>query len=136
MVTPLRVLLFGGNGQLLKALIALIKSAPDMDVLGQPASNEDALVQTETGRPDVVLLAAQATAMDLALVRRLVNLPRPPFILVLVNEPEDLEMQAAIAAGVGGYLPVGTLPDGILDALRLAYHGRSLPGLVSALPDP
>lgn len=122
MVTPLRVQLVGEDGRLLKALKALLRSAPDMDVLGESAAAEDTLTLAQAEQPDVVLLAMPSTAECLALVRRLVNLSRPPHILVLAKELDETEMSALIDAGVGGYLPVGIAPADILSALVNLYQ--------------
>jgi len=119
MVTPLRVLLVGESSQLLIALKALIKTAPDLAVLGDPVAAEEALAQAQFGQSDIVLLAMPPNAICLALARELVRLPRPPHILVLAGELDESQMSALIDAGVGGYLLVGTAPTDILSALRV-----------------
>ncbi len=117
MVTPLRVLLVGDSSQLLIALKALIKTAPDLDVLGDPVAAEKALAQARSGWPDTVLLAMPPNAACLALARELARLPRPPHILVLAGELDETQMSALTAAGVGGYLLLGTAPADILSIL-------------------
>lgn len=125
MVTPRRVLLVGDSSQLLIALKALIRTAPDLDVLGDPVAAEQALARAQVGQPDVVLLAMPLDAVCLALVRELAGLPRPPHLLVLTNELDEIEMSALVDAGVASYLPLGTAPADVLSSLLTSPPTKS-----------
>jgi DNA-binding NarL/FixJ family response regulator len=128
MVKPIQILLVGGDTLLRKALTALIRSTPDMVVVGQTAAAHQALADEHLTRVDVVVLLCQSAAEALVLASSLLAQPRPPRVLVISHELDGGELAAAVDAGRLAYLPLGTPPAEILQKVRAVHRGQSLPG--------
>jgi DNA-binding NarL/FixJ family response regulator len=130
------------------AFSMLLRSAPDMAVVGEAANGAEAVRLARTCRADVVVMdirmpdmdgiAATATIAadeDLAGVR----------VLILTTFESDENVVAALRAGASGFLVKDTKPGNLLAAIRTVASGEALlsPGATQALiarvlrqPDP
>lgn len=109
--------------------VALIGSAPDLEVVGEAIDGADAVRQVRALRPDLVLMdirmpgtdGLRATELitgdpDLAAVR----------VLVLTTFETDDYVVAALRAGASGFLGKGSEPEVLLAGIRTVAAGESL----------
>jgi DNA-binding NarL/FixJ family response regulator len=130
------------------AFAMLVRSAPDMEVVGEAADGAEAVRLARACRADVVVMDIRmpgvdgiaATAEiagdeDLAGVR----------VLILTTFESDDVVVAALRAGASGFLVKDTKPANLLAAIRTVAGGEALlsPGATQALigrvlrqPDP
>jgi DNA-binding NarL/FixJ family response regulator len=130
------------------AFAMLVRSAPDMTVVGEAADGAEAVRLARTCRADVVVMdirmpgvdgiaATETIAADdgLAGVR----------VLILTTFESDENVVAALRAGASGFLVKDTKPGNLLAAIRTVASGDALlsPGATQALiarvlrqPDP
>ncbi|MFJ7159253.1 response regulator [Streptomyces sp. NPDC101118] len=109
-------------------LLALLGSEPDIEVLGEAGSGEEAVALAEKLRPDVVLMDLQlGEGIDgVEATRRITALPgRAPHVLVLTTYDTDADITRAIGAGATGYLLKAERPEELFAAIHAAAQGRT-----------
>lgn len=140
------VLLVDDHPVVRSGLRAVLDSAPELSVIGEAATGEEAIALASHLRPDVVLCdlrlgdgidGIQATSAIRAL-------DAPPAVLILTTFDRDAEILGAIEAGAAGYLLKDVDPDVIIDGIQRAAAGdvvlapdlasRVLRGIRSPLP--
>ncbi len=108
-------------------LKALLATQPDLSVVAEVGSGEDALNAVEQFHPDVVMMdLALGPGMDgidaIKAVRGAV--PGQP-VLVFTTYDSDADIVRAVDAGAMGYLLKDAAPDEIFSAIRGAVKGTS-----------
>ncbi|AXE26912.1 DNA-binding response regulator [Streptomyces globosus] len=108
-------------------LLALLASAPGIDVLGEAGSGEEAVALAARLRPDVVLMDLQlGEGIDgVEATRRITAAPNPPHVLVLTTYDTDADITRAIGAGATGYLLKAERPEELFAAIHAAAQGRT-----------
>jgi DNA-binding NarL/FixJ family response regulator len=108
-------------------LLALLASAPGIDVLGEAGSGEEAVALAARLRPDVVLMDLQlGEGIDgVEATRRITAAPNPPHVLVLTTYDTDADINRAIGAGATGYLLKAERPEELFAAIHAAAEGRT-----------
>lgn len=108
-------------------LLALLGSEPDIEVLGEAGSGEEAVALAAKLRPDVVLMDLQlGNGIDgVEATRRITAAPRPPHVLVLTTYDTDADITRAIGAGATGYLLKAERPEELFAAIHSAAAGRT-----------
>ncbi|MFF3839157.1 response regulator [Streptomyces sp. NPDC001930] len=125
----IRVLLADDNEITRRGLLWIIDASGDIEVCGQAADGEEALVRAEESGPDVVLLDIRMPKVDgLAALPRLLALPTPPRVLMLATFHDDEQVRTALRAGASGFLLKDTPPDELLRAIREVHGGRAALG--------
>ncbi|MET7531251.1 response regulator transcription factor [Streptomyces goshikiensis] len=108
-------------------LLALLGSEPDIEVLGEAGSGEEAVALAAKLRPDVVLMDLQlGEGIDgVEATRRITALPAPPHVLVLTTYDTDADITRAIGAGATGYFLKAERPEELFAAIHSAAAGRT-----------
>jgi two-component system response regulator NreC len=105
---------------------ALLDTAPDVEVVGEAGSGEEALRLCTDLRPDVVVLDLSMTGIDgLETTRRLRRRSEPPKVLALTMHEEDDYLIPALEAGVHGYIVKSAASAELLDAVRAVARGKT-----------
>ena len=123
----IRVLLCDDHAVVRAGLTALLGSAPDIEIVAEAASGEEALAAVAHHHPDVVLMDLQlGPGIDgVETTRRLTADPDGPRVLVLTTYDTDADIARAIDAGATGYLLKAERPDELFTAIAAAAQGRS-----------
>ena len=110
-------------------LIALLTPEPDIRVVAEAATAEEAVAAAERDNPDVVLMdlqfGASATANGADATRRIRALDAAPYVLILTNYDSDADILGAVEAGASGYLLKDSPPHELVAAVRAAAAGES-----------
>lgn len=109
-------------------LLALLGSAPDIEVVGEAGTGEEAIALAAKLAPDVVLMDLQlGEGMDgVEATRHITASADPaPHILVLTTYDTDADITRAIEAGATGYLLKAERPEELFAAIHAAAQGRT-----------
>ncbi|MFB7863764.1 MULTISPECIES: response regulator [unclassified Streptomyces] len=122
---PVRILLCDDHAVVRAGLLALLGSAPDIEVVGEAGSGEEAVAMASHLRPDVVLMDLQlGTGIDgVEATRRIA--PTGVHVLVLTTYDTDADITRAIEAGATGYLLKAERPEELFAAIHSAAQGRT-----------
>ncbi|MFC6066339.1 response regulator [Streptomyces ochraceiscleroticus] len=124
---PVRILLCDDHVVVRAGLLALLDSAPDIEVIGEAGTGEEVLALAAKLHPDVVLMDLQLGAgIDgVEATRRLTATGRAPHVLVLTTYDTDADITRAIEAGATGYLLKAERPEELFAAIHAAAQGRT-----------
>ncbi|MFJ3900046.1 response regulator [Streptomyces sp. NPDC090025] len=122
---PVRILLCDDHAVVRAGLLALLGSTPDIEVVGEAGSGEEAVAMAAHLRPDVVLMDLQLGAgIDgVEATRRIA--PTGVHVLVLTTYDTDADITRAIEAGATGYLLKAERPEELFAAIHSAAQGRT-----------
>jgi DNA-binding NarL/FixJ family response regulator len=144
----IRVLLADDQALVRSAFALLVRSAPDMEVVGEAENGERAVALARECRADVVVMDIRMPGTDgIAATARIAeddNLSGVR-VLILTTFESDENVLAALRAGASGFLVKDTQPADLLAAIRTVAAGDALlsPGATRSLiarvltqPDP
>lgn len=126
MTERIRVLLADDHNVVRAGLHAVLATEPDLAVVGECATAEEAVRLAAAGDVDVVLMDLQfGDGMDGATATAAITAAADaPRVLVLTTYDADADILAAIEAGASGYLLKDAAPDDLTHAIRAAANGR------------
>jgi DNA-binding NarL/FixJ family response regulator len=107
----------------------LLRSADDIEVVGEAGDGAEAVDVTLRERPDVVLMDIRMPVIDgIEATRRIIADPRTSSTRILIVTTFDLDeyVYDGLRAGASGFLLKDTRPDALLDAVRVVASGDSL----------
>lgn len=106
---------------------ALLEAEPDLTVVGEASSAEEAVTLASTPGVDLVLMDLQfpGRLQGVDATRRIRSTPGAPRVLVLTNYDTDADILGAIEAGASGYLLKDAPPGELVAAIRAAAAGES-----------
>lgn len=106
---------------------ALLEAEPDLAVIGEASSAEEAVTLAATPGVDLVLMDLQfpGRLQGVDATRRIRSTPGAPRVLVLTNYDTDADILGAIEAGASGYLLKDAPPGELVAAIRAAAAGES-----------
>ncbi|MCM2412618.1 response regulator transcription factor [Streptomyces sp. RKAG290] len=124
---PVRILLCDDHAVVRAGLLALLGSEPDIEVVGEAGSGEEAVALTAKLTPDVVLMDLQlGEGIDgVEATRRIAATTGGAHVLVLTTYDTDADITRAIEAGATGYLLKAERPEELFAAIRSAAQGRT-----------
>ncbi|MEU6014881.1 response regulator transcription factor [Streptomyces sp. NPDC047515] len=122
---PVRILLCDDHAVVRAGLLALLGSEPDIEVVGEAGSGEEAVALAAKLTPDVVLMDLQlGEGIDgVEATRRIAA--TEAHVLVLTTYDTDADITRAIEAGATGYLLKAERPEELFAAIRSAAQGRT-----------
>ena len=121
---PIRLLLVDDHEMVRAGLRTFLGLQPDMEVVGEAGSGEQALALVPRLEPDIVLLDLVLPGMSgLDVVRRLRAVHPAVKVVVLTSYSGEDSVLPAVRAGVAGYLLKDVGPAELADALRAVHAG-------------
>lgn len=127
-VSPLatiRVILVDDHPALRMGLRIVLEQAPDVQVVAEAGTGEEALALMEALQPDVAVLDCQLPGLSGAQVAAEIRrLGLPTRVLALSAYTDDAVIQGMVQAGALGYLLKEEAPAAIVDAVRAAARGE------------
>jgi NarL family two-component system response regulator LiaR len=104
---------------------AFLSVMPDLELVGEAESGEEAVIRCGLLKPDVVLMDLMMPGMDGVAATRLIHEKYPSIhILALTSFQETALIQGALEAGAMGYLMKNVTARELAAAIRSAYQGK------------
>ncbi|WP_458780897.1 response regulator [Arthrobacter sp. D3-16] len=127
-MSAITVLLVDDHLVVRSGLRALLGTQPDIAIVAEAASGEEALQRLEQDAVAVVVMdLAMGAGMDgIEAIRRIRERNKGQAILVFTTYDSDADIVRAVDAGAMGYLLKDAAPDEIFAAIRGAVQGKSV----------
>src|SRR4051794_12898294 len=123
----IEVLLVDDHEVVRRGLRELLSDEPDIEVVAEASSADEALAVAMHVEPDVAVVDVRLGDGDgVSLCRGLRSKPNPPQCLVLTAFDDEEAMVGAIMAGAAGYLLKQVRGQDVVNAVREVAAGRSL----------
>ncbi len=121
----IRVLLADDEAMIRSALAALLRLEPDIDVVAECATGEEALERAKELVPDVCVLDVEMPGLDGIEVARRLQRMIATRCLVITRHAGPGVLRRALASGVAGFLPKSRGADEVAEVIRrIAAGGR------------
>jgi DNA-binding NarL/FixJ family response regulator len=140
--TFIKVLICDDHPIMQIGIAAIIQSQPDMQVIAQAGTAQEAIRMFQKHRPDITLMDLRLPDTSGAEAIRAIRRSAPAArIIVLTTYEGDEDIHQALEAGAMGYLIKGMPHEVLVDAVRKVHAGRRfLPrpitlALASRMPD-
>jgi DNA-binding NarL/FixJ family response regulator len=123
----IRVLIADDHAVVREGLRAFLELQDGIEVVGEAADGQQALVQAERLRPDVILMDLVMPTLDgVGAMRELRERLPASRVIVLTSFLDDERLLPAIRAGAAGYLLKDVEPTELARAVRAAHAGQAL----------
>ena len=124
---PIRVFILDDHELVRRGLIDILRTAPDIEVVGEASSATDALHRIPAVTPDVALLDARLPDGNGIDVCREIRSKMPSVhCLILTSYDDDDALFAAVMAGAAGYLLKQVGGSDVVAGIRAVAQGKSL----------
>lgn len=126
MTEHIRVLIADDHNVVRGGLRALLETEPGIEVVGEAADGQEAVLKARGLNPDVILLdLVMPRKNGIEAIEEIKTENMDARILVLTSFSDDDKVFAAIKAGALGYLLKDSSTQELIQAIRDVYHGES-----------
>lgn len=124
----IRVFLADDQALVRSGFVMVVRSQPDLEVVGEAADGAEALDKLAATSTDVVLMDVRMPRLDgVETTRRLMaRNGRAPHLVMLTTYDLDEYAFAALRAGASGFLVKDSDPEDLLDAIRTVQRGDAV----------
>ena len=123
-MTAIRVLLVDDHAVMRAGLRALLASEPDISVIGEAGTGEEAVERVDALRPDVVVMDLSMPGMGgLAATRQIAAKGLPTRVLALTLHGESEYLLPMLEAGGSGYITKSSADTNLVEAIRVVSRG-------------
>lgn len=110
-------------------LVALLRTLPGIDVIGEVADGEAAVRESVLTRPDLVLMDVRMPGLDGVEATRRIRAAAPSTrVLILTMYDDDATVMTAMQAGAQGYLLKEAEQEDIVRAIHAVMAGEAIFG--------
>jgi len=124
--SPIRLIVVDDHILFREGLISIVRSEPDMEIVGQAGNVREAVEIVSSVKPDIVLMdfgLPDGTGVE-ATQAILKEYPECKVVFLTMSEEDD-DLFAAIRSGAKGYLLKNMHPSKLVSSLRSVQHGES-----------
>lgn len=124
---PIQVLIADDHTLFRAGLHALLKLFPEIQVVGEASTGDEAIAKAEALQPDIILMDLQMPGVNgIEATRRIVRAsPRIGIIVVTMFE-DDSSVFSAMRAGARGYILKEAGEEEVLRAIRAVAEGEAI----------
>ncbi|MGA5315042.1 response regulator [Streptomyces pseudogriseolus] len=122
----IRVLVAEDQSAVRAGLVLILRSAPDIEVVGEAEDGERAVELARELRPDLVLMDVQMPRLDGVSATRTVAGENLADVLVLTTFDLDEYVFGALRAGAAGFLLKNTEAKDLIEAVRTVARGEGI----------
>ncbi len=127
-MTPIRVLIADDMALHRELLSKLLERQPDIVVVGEAGSPDEAVTATTELSPDVVLMDLRMPRHDpqggIRAIRRIVDRYPEVKIVALTESDDEADVRSVALAGAAGYVVKSVKAAKIAEAVRAAHAGK------------
>lgn len=124
---PTRVFVVEDQAPLLKSLLKVLATFPELEVVGSAMEGEAAVAEIVASKPQLVLMDLELPGIDGLEVTRRVKTKAPEVeILVLTSFDDEQKVYEAVQAGAAGYLVKRVGPEKIRSAIKEVMEGGTV----------
>lgn len=139
----IRILIVDDHAMVRRGLVAFLRTAPDLKLVGEVPSGESALAVLDEVAPDVILMDLMMPGMSgIETIQAVRDRDPDVQIIALTSFGKDDLVKQALTAGAISYLLKDVDAQELAEAIRAAHEGQSrlsreaLQALVGALNQP
>jgi len=124
----IRVLLADDQTLVRSGFRMILRTEPDIDIVGEAATGDEAVALARELKPDVVLMDVRMPNVDgIEATRQIIGgSERAPRVLVLTTFDLDEYVYEALRAGASGFLLKDAPEDQLVSGIRIVASGGSL----------
>lgn len=128
----IRVALVDDQQMFRRGVSMIVRSQPDLEVVGEAGDGEEAIALVDRERPDVVLMDVRMPVLDgVTATKRILESAAArgetgPRIIVLTTFDLDADAASAIRAGASGFVLKDADPDFLIAAIRTVHAGTAV----------
>jgi DNA-binding NarL/FixJ family response regulator len=128
MSPPIGVLIVDDQPLVRAGLRMILEVEPDIDIVGEAADGNEAVMAAGETKPDVILMDVRMPHLDgLEATRRIVGSRRNGSrVLILTTFDRDAYVYEALLAGASGFVLKDIAPEQLVDAIRVIANGEAL----------
>jgi DNA-binding NarL/FixJ family response regulator len=124
---PMRILLADDHPLFRHGLQTLLGASPDLEVVGEATTGEEAVRLAETLQPDLVLMDLRMPGTSgVEATRRILHASPHIRVLVLTMFEDDASVFTAMRAGARGYVLKDAEKEDLLRAIRAVARGEAI----------
>jgi DNA-binding NarL/FixJ family response regulator len=110
-----------------EGLRTLLSSIPDMNIVGEAGSGEDAILIASMKQPDVILMDLKMPGLNgIEATRKIIETSPQIGVIVLTMFDDDDSVFSAMKAGARGYLLKGAGQEETIRAIRAVKNGEAI----------
>ena len=125
MTDQIRLLLADDHAVVRSGLRMLLEAQPDMTIIGEAETGQEAIRRVAELSPDVVLMDIEMPGMNGIEATRRIKADAPAAaVLALTMYEDDQYFFEMLRAGASGYVPKRAAPDELVSAIRAVSRGE------------
>ena len=124
-MSKIKLLLVDDHEIVRAGLRMLFTAEPDMEIVGQVGSGDEAVQAAQNLAPDVVIMDVTMPGMDGIEATRQIKENAPDTVVLALTMHEDEQyFFEMLHAGASGYIPKRAAPDDLVSAVRVVNEGN------------
>jgi DNA-binding NarL/FixJ family response regulator len=126
---PIRVLIADDHALFREGLHAILKSVPDIEIIGEAGTGQETLTLASDLSPDVILMDIQMPDLNgVEATQHILKVQPDTGIIIVTMLEDDDSLFSAMRAGARGYVLKGADKAEMLKSIRAVAEGEALFG--------
>jgi len=132
----IRVLIADDHALFREGVLAILKSVPDVEIVGEAGTGQEALTLAFKLKPDIILMDIQMPDLNgVEVTQRILKVQPDVGIIIVTMLEDDDSLFSAMRAGARGYVLKGADKAEMLKSIRSVAEGEAFfgPGIATRL---